>query len=388
MKYATFFIALFFLIRIAGAQTIIDGATVSISPDAVLAVDGSLFNQGEIHNQGGALAVSGDWENQQTYITETGTFILNGSTLQYVSHNNQDFDTLLITGGGEKVFLHHASVFGALQLTDGLVKPESGVFLIVRENAKISGASGSSYINGVLYHEGVGSKFFPVGKNGTYRPLQLTAIEGDMPVTGIELFEQTSTPAAETGLEWVSAERYWQRSLISGTYNGSPVQLWVSNDDNLTSLDNVVVAGAESPAGPFRSLGQSQTSGDAWDGTVTSNEAANSFYFAVAEKAEAVNLLYIPNALSPTATDANDRSIRIYGDYLSPDNDFIFRVYNKWGNLVFESTSLNEMTTTGWDGTNSETGEMQLTGHYNYYLKATAKNGESIEKQGSVLLLQ
>ncbi len=59
-----------------------------------------------------------------------------------------------------------------------------------------------------------------------------------------------------------------------------------------------------------------------------------------------------------------------------------FRVYNRWGNLMFETTNIDE----GWDGTLN--GKPQPVGVYVYEVSAVSKSGTVFKKQGNVTLLR
>ncbi len=82
-------------------------------------------------------------------------------------------------------------------------------------------------------------------------------------------------------------------------------------------------------------------------------------------------LVYIPNVFSPNALDKENQHLRIYGDNLLSE-DFRFSIYNKWGNLMYESTDLYDARTNGWDG-----GAM-VAGVYTYLLQGKFKNGKNI----------
>lgn len=59
-----------------------------------------------------------------------------------------------------------------------------------------------------------------------------------------------------------------------------------------------------------------------------------------------------------------------------------FRVYNRWGGLVFETANVNK----GWDGTFN--GKPQPTGVYVYTIDAVKENGKPYKKTGNVTLIR
>jgi gliding motility-associated-like protein len=60
----------------------------------------------------------------------------------------------------------------------------------------------------------------------------------------------------------------------------------------------------------------------------------------------------------------------------------VFRIYNQWGQEVFESRDIN----IGWDGTMG--GQKQPVGVYIYVLQATMQDGTIVNKKGSVSLIR
>lgn len=92
------------------------------------------------------------------------------------------------------------------------------------------------------------------------------------------------------------------------------------------------------------------------------------------------NSIYMPNTFTPNGDGLNDRFLVRSPSLTNLD---YFRVFDKWGNLVFETGELG----TGWDGT-SPTGQMEPTAVYVYVLKGTCDNGESVTKSGNVTAIR
>lgn len=92
-------------------------------------------------------------------------------------------------------------------------------------------------------------------------------------------------------------------------------------------------------------------------------------------------VFYIPNVFSPSAENAENKVFKIYGENIK-DEDFALTIYNRWGQEVFNSTSLIEMKQDGWDG------ESELAGVYTYTLKMKLSDGELVEKVGNITLIK
>ncbi len=365
-----------------------NNSMITITPGTRVTVLGGALNNGDLENNG-VFSLSGDWMNVDTYISGNGLFILDGSVNQNISQNGQDIYQLEINGPGEKIFISDVQIQDSLTLVEGVITPQPGVIIQVLGSGQVAGGSELSHVNGALYHEGTGSKYFPIGKNGNFRPVDMINVSGTNPVIGFEMFEPNANPQAPIILIAVSDTRYWQLMQHAGTYDGSQIRLKVSADENLgpmPDLQDVAVTSSDQLSGVFTSLGQSLFTGSLQDGEVTSNmPALNAFYAIGVEGLDEERSLFVPNALSPAAPDPEDRAIRVYGDQVL-DQDFMFRIYNRWGKIVYETDSFTEANTVGWTGTNSE--ENESVGVYQYTVTGRFISGNIFKRNGSITLIR
>jgi len=88
--------------------------------------------------------------------------------------------------------------------------------------------------------------------------------------------------------------------------------------------------------------------------------------------------LYVPNAFSPNNDGQND-ILYVRGPCIK-SMDFV--IFDRWGNKIFESNSINE----GWDGTYK--GQPENAGTYVYYIKGTYNDGTTFTKKGSIALVR
>ena len=86
----------------------------------------------------------------------------------------------------------------------------------------------------------------------------------------------------------------------------------------------------------------------------------------------------LPNAFTPNEDDRNNVFYVRGGPFLEID----FRVYNEWGNVVFETSD----PTVGWDGKRG--GEYQPAGVYTYTVKAKTVDGAEYKRSGDVTLIR
>lgn len=88
--------------------------------------------------------------------------------------------------------------------------------------------------------------------------------------------------------------------------------------------------------------------------------------------------LFIPNAFTPNQDGSND-ILFVRGSTIK---ELLFRIYDRWGEKVFETTNPK----TGWDGTYK--GKPAQAGVYDYYVEATCYNNEKFFKKGNVTVIK
>jgi gliding motility-associated-like protein len=92
-----------------------------------------------------------------------------------------------------------------------------------------------------------------------------------------------------------------------------------------------------------------------------------------------VNLLpQVPTAFTPN-NDNNNDLLFVKG---GPFDKLVFKVYNNWGELLFETNDQKK----GWDGTKN--GIQQPVGVYVWTLEADMYNNRVIKKHGDVTLIR
>ncbi|HLI92803.1 MAG TPA: PKD domain-containing protein, partial [Puia sp.] len=89
-------------------------------------------------------------------------------------------------------------------------------------------------------------------------------------------------------------------------------------------------------------------------------------------------LLDVPNAFTPGRFGENS-IIRVMGFGITHMD---FRIYNRWGKMVFQSTDPN----IGWDGYYQ--GQLQPMDVYAYTLEADFSNGKHVTKKGDITLIR
>jgi hypothetical protein len=256
-------------------------------------------------------------------------------------------------------------------------------------DATIIGGSERSYVEGPLAQEGVGYKFFPVGKNGRYRPFELLDIAGITPNVSVELMENVPQDLVVEGCEKVFRDFYWKRETISGQFFTSPVSAVYTREDVQPS-ERVAIIQSKSFNETFSVLVTDQITGPERNGNIISALGAdgNLFLLASIQAPPEVNEpeYYFSSTLSPNASNSVNHQINIFGDYLVPE-DFHFVIFNRQGLIVFETHSLQQMEDTGWNGA-AANGSMLGAGAYPYTFQATTIKGKLIQQKGIISLIK
>jgi gliding motility-associated-like protein len=89
--------------------------------------------------------------------------------------------------------------------------------------------------------------------------------------------------------------------------------------------------------------------------------------------------IFVPKAFTPNADGQNDR---LYPELVGVTLRY-FRVYNRWGQLVYE---MRGSTNAGWDGTNN--GQRQPMDNYTWHAEGVDRTGQVIKRNGQTLLIR
>jgi len=91
--------------------------------------------------------------------------------------------------------------------------------------------------------------------------------------------------------------------------------------------------------------------------------------------------IFVPNAFSPNGDGEND-VLFAYGQNELFPLELIFRVYNRWGQKVFETTDFTQ----GWDGYFN--GKLSDPAVFDYYIEVSCPGGEEFFEKGNITLVR
>lgn len=164
--------------------------------------------------------LNGDFEDNGSTFTTTGsTLEFNGSSAQTIGGSSAStFDNLTLNNPAGLTINSSPTVNGILTLSNGLLNTGSNL-LTLDCTGSTANASAASYVNGkmAIVFCSPGSKTFPIGKGGNYRPLSMdyTTLTGTSTVTA-EQMEGNLPGTIPDDIELFST-RYWQLSETGGS---------------------------------------------------------------------------------------------------------------------------------------------------------------------------
>ncbi|HYG20777.1 MAG TPA: gliding motility-associated C-terminal domain-containing protein [Ohtaekwangia sp.] len=368
------------------AQLLDNQTNVYFDEELTVYVDGDVSNSGFIQNHGN-INLTGNWRNTNVY-QGAGTLTLEGRAAQNVNNNKNAVHRLVVNSRGPVVIEGRLPITNRLELLSGIIHVTANDTLQMAEAAVITSGSEISHINGALFAAGAGYKYFPIGKNGRYHPVELLNINGITPLTSVEVFENVPNlvlPSPVTGFSDV----YWVRKTIRGTFINSPVSIGYEIPDDYTNRHQIDILQSTALNTPFSILGNTTVAYNNGLDKIVGENALTGEVFTIGESIPIGGIpgeFYLSTSLAPDAASPDNRFVRVFGNKLSADA-FQFFVYNRWGLVVFESSDLQEMISKGWDGRHKGNGDLLPSGTYPYILKAIASDGKVVEKKGIITVV-
>ena len=359
-----------------------------IGPDTKVSVRGNLQNQGTLIYYG-TLSVSGDWQNRGEVVAQSVSKAILVGQDQRVDAQNEPFASLVIEGGGVKNLRSDTQVTDTLLLRDGIITAEPSASLTLASTASVAGGSDISYVSERMQYRVRGAATFPLGLDGQYLPIRLTDIVGTTPQVRIRVVSPNSDAIAGDQLARVSSARYWEIATTEGSLISAQATLTITAEDRLENLIGAVVAQAPEAGGLFTNAGQLVSTGNARRGSVTSEQSVSQPVVAVALTTEfsVADQVLIPSAFAPEGVNPENRKLRVYAANLLP-RDFSFRIFDRWGSLVYEANSLAQARNEGWNGRYRSSGSPAPPGVYQYHVQGAFEGSIPVSKSGTITLFR
>jgi gliding motility-associated-like protein len=371
------------------------GAYVIVNNDSLHNYSGTIENAGHLRIAGditnddtltgnpiaatGLYDIGGNWINNGSVISYQDSVVLNGDgTGSSGSSGNQfimglnatSFHHLILAGtpGSTKTQLVNASVTGILDLRDHELATSQFEMKIENPSlAAITKSSGSSgYVSSLdmgrltrvttsssdyWFPVGTPSSLVTLGESFYYRPVLMNPITGNSNEYSVRLVNNPTSDgydvtAVSDSLELVNSLFYHRLYHGQGSDPATITLCFTPSDGSWTDIAR--------HTGSFWTNTKPATLGTGFGTTAGFSTLSipdwfnfTRYPFALATRPfinESLNV-YIPNAFSPNGDGNND----LFMAYTSNDKGLVYfelLVFNRWGEKVFESNTINQ----GWDG--------------------------------------
>jgi gliding motility-associated-like protein len=357
--------------------------------------DGNLYLYGHYKNEGLVTFTPGTTSGRTLFSGTSGFQEISGASP--FEWNNVEFNNAQIQPAFHLSVEAH--IFGEALFQKGIIEALTyDGSVVFEDNATQKGASDTSYINGIVYKIGNDIFDFPVGADGHYRPVGMSAPANVTDSFIGKYFLDNPDPLypinnKETTINLVNDAEFWE---IDQTDRTSDILVTLSWNENTTPsaiyalpINEIHIVRWD----PDKKIWTDQggvTNADTKEVTMVINKSDNYGVFTLARVSSAglPSDLIIYNAVSPNG-DGKNEYFKIAGIKKYPNNRV--EIYNRWGVRVFETTAYD---TNGnvfrgvSNGRATVTSDGKLPdGTYFYIVDVKNDTGEKILKEAGYLQL-
>jgi len=408
MKRPLFIILIIYTFSTQSQQLYVgERALMHISDGANLEVGGDLENDGRIDNLG-TLSLYGDWIINNYFNGNEGSLNLLGGENQSIAPPELMISELVVDLDGIVTFPGEEYVIAdRIEFKSGSIQIGDNTEFILGESARVINNTDDSYFDGTIISiaEGTSTKIFPVGNNGVYAPLTILDVFGIGSKIAVRYIRDNErNPIPSDTLLGVSHRGLWELQLVGGSIlDDSRIEIEFRDEDlsdfrepnNIGhTVNSPVIAYTDNLNEEWGSLGVSELidTDSLSFGTITSETRirplVNKTYLAMglAPLVPEEGLYFIPEIFSPNATSIDNQTFKVFGEKIV-EEDFFLRIFNRLGVVVYETSSFQEASRVGWDGTNLSGGE-EPTGIYYYEARLKFENDRVVEKSEAFYLVR
>jgi hypothetical protein len=270
--------------------------------------------------QGDSIAMRGSLNNasRQTNL-QNATITLRGSNQTLNSVEPLTINGLIVRGGGTKTVQGEWTVSRNLILNQGTIAIGTGK-LVYTGNTLLEG-NPNSFVNGILYQRGTGTRFYPIGAGNAYAPMAFGSIQDGNAEIGVQAFASNPGFGLPPDISAVATNRYWAVTTAGGNFSGTGVSLYYPGS-SIDAAQQLTVVESESLGGTATNLG-----GGITDDFVVSFEPATKPFLSLGI-AETVDIR-INDLITPfTADDINDK-LKIINIQYTVENTVT--IIDRWG---------------------------------------------------------
>jgi hypothetical protein len=113
-------------------------------------------------------------------------------------------------------------VTGSLTFVNGVIHTVDNGLVLIQDGVTVSGASDASHVQGPVEKEGNDAFAFPIGRNGIYQPLAISAPSSTAHTFRAEYFDEDSDPdythsSRDGSIAYLDRSQYWIYGRTAGT---------------------------------------------------------------------------------------------------------------------------------------------------------------------------
>lgn len=117
-----------------------------------------------------------------------------------------------------------------------------------------------------------------------------------------------------------------------------------------------------------------------WQVVTTEHGCSDSTFMVVYVERDIA--FFVPNAFSPHNNDGVNDVFRPYGIGINNENGYFMKIYNRWGQIIFETEDMEY----GWDGTINN--KKAVPGMYSYFIEVQYSDGLWHKFYGKVVIVE
>lgn len=329
------------------AQFSINGTCGTIVGFSPWPTSGSLLQTFTINNTSGVTLRDNRTINDTLYRTK-GSITLSSSTITYASNaalayngtvaintENAEFPLSngpkhLIINNNSGVTLHSdRTIAGNLHFQNGLLNTGSCIsatnntMLVLASGSSVTGANNNRYVNGILRKIGNTAFTFPIGNNGQYAPIGISAptnISDHFTAcylnTNPDISYTRSSKVAS--IHHVSSCEYWHLNRTNGSSNVNVILSWANRSCGVADLSMLRVCRWNGTQ--WENEGNTLTSGDTSAGTIRSATVASFSPFTLGST-NAINILPV-ELIDFSVVQKNNHQLIQWTTATEIENDF------------------------------------------------------------------
>lgn len=178
----------------------------------------NLTINGELEIDGGVLKIYGNLSNPGTLLSNGSCIYFKGSLATTISGNNVNFDSLFVEkhDSGSIQTLSHQTIKSSLNIVKGMIFSSSAAHFTLNHGSTCSEGNPSSFVDGPLKKIGNDAFIFPIGRNGKWARLGVTAPSTTTNELTAVYFDQghSDTTNYSSPLTKISGAEYWDLSVV------------------------------------------------------------------------------------------------------------------------------------------------------------------------------